>query len=227
MEYVKPVNEPIPDDLFEENMDDYLGIGADADSATIALIVEQEKMGDSISVDDKMMKQYNAKAEAIFRKQFSKAADAIISSVYNNESMNGEQTVFAAKVKQMTEQLGKKQEELASLTNLSSDRTQAIASEIIENITKKKMEAMDKDYIGLKPRLEEKNTNQTNNSGSSSTSIIPSTFTPTTTTPSTTTTTTSSSSTSSKSTSSKSKSNKSYNWDDDPFDPYDNPYMKK
>ena len=141
--------------------------------------------------------------------------------------MNGEQTVFAAKVKQMTEQLGKKQEELASLTNLSSDRTQAIASEIIENITKKKMEAMDKDYIGLKPRLEEKNTNQTNNSGSSSTSIIPSTFTPTTTTPSTTTTTTSSSSTSSKSTSSKSKSNKSYNWDDDPFDPYDNPYMKK
>ena len=227
MEYVKPVNEPIPDDLFEDNMDDYLGIGADADSATIALIVEQEKMGDSISVDDKMMKQYNAKAEAIFRKQFSKVADAIISSVYNTESMNGEQTVFAAKVKQMTEQLGKKQEELASLTNLSSDRTQAIASEIIENITKKKMEAMDKDYIGLKPRLEEKNTNQTNNSGSSSTSIIPSTFTPTTTTPSTTTTTTSSSSTSSKSTSSKSKSNKSYNWDDDPFDPYDNPYMKK
>ena len=122
----------------------------------------------------------------------------------------------------MTEQLGKKQEELASLTNLSSDRTQAIASEIIENITKKKMEALDKDYMGLRPRLEEKSTNQTNNSGNLSTSVVPSTYIPTTSTPSTTTTTTSSSSTSSKS-----KSNKSYDWDDDPFDPYKNPYKKK
>ncbi len=181
MEYVKPVNELIPDDLFEDNMDDYLGIGADADSATIALIVEQEKLSDSISVDDRMMKQYNAKAEAIFRKQFTKAADVIISRVYNTESMNGEQTVFAAKTKQMTEDLAKKQEELASLTNLSSDRTQAIASEIIENITKKKMEAMDKDYIGLKPLQEEKMTdqmNKTNNSGSPSTSVISPTTTP-------------------------------------------------
>lgn len=190
MEYVKPVNEPIPEDLFEENMDDYLGIGGDADSATIALIVEQEKLGDSLSVDDRMMKQYNAKAEAIFRKQFTKAADAIISRVYNPESMNGEQAVFAAKTKQMTEDLAKKQEELASLTNLGSDRTQAIASEIIENITKKKMEAMDKDYLGLRPRQEEKKPGQTNNytSGSSSTTFGRPTTT-TTTTPSSSTTT--------------------------------------
>ena len=114
------------------------------------------------------MRTYNAKAEAIFRKQFTKAADAIISRVYNTESMNGEQTVFASKTKQMTEDLAKKQEELSKMTNLSSDRTQAIASEIIENITRKKMEAMDKDYIGLKPRKEEKNpASQTDNSSSS------------------------------------------------------------
>ena len=156
---------------------------------TIALIVEQEKLGDSLSVDDRMMKQYNAKAEAIFRKQFTKAADAIISRVYNPESMNGEQAVFAAKTKQMTEDLAKKQEELASLTNLGSDRTQAIASEIIENITKKKMEAMDKDYLGLRPRQEEKKPGQTNNytSGSSSTTFGRPTT--TTTTPSSSTTT--------------------------------------
>lgn len=168
VEFVKPVEEPIPEDMLEDNMDDYLGIGADVDSATIADIVAQGKLRDSISVDDRVMKQYNAKAEAIFRKQFTKAADAIISRVYNAESMNGEQAVFAAKTKQMTEDLAKKQEELAGLTNLSSDRTQAIAAEIIENITKKKMEAMDKDYIGLRPRQEEKKT--TNQSASSSTS---------------------------------------------------------
>jgi hypothetical protein len=124
------------------------------------------------------MRTYNAKAEAIFRKQFTKAADIIISRVYNTESMNGEQTVFASKTKQMTEDLAKKQEELAKMTNLSSDRTQAIASEIIENITRKKMEAMDKDYIGLKPRVEEKNTTgQTDNSSSSYDATPPTTST--------------------------------------------------
>lgn len=187
VEFVKPVEEPIPDDFLEDNLDEYLGIGADADSATIAEIVEMEKMrNDSISVDDKKMKQYNAKAEAIFRKQFTKAADAIISRVYNTESMNGEQTVFASKTKQMTEDLAKKQQELASLTHLSSDRTQAIAAEIIENITRKKMEAMDKDYIGLKPRQDEKKPDGQSESSSSGVTR-PATTTTITTTPATTT----------------------------------------
>ena len=213
VEFVKPVEEPIPDDLFEDNMDEYLGIGADADSATIAAVIASQKSGlDSISVDERKMRTYNAKAEAIFRKQFTKAADAIISRVYNTESMNGEQNVFAAKTKQMTEDLAKKQQELASMTNLSSDRTQAIASEIIENITRKKMEAMDKDYIGLKPRAEEKKTTGQTDNGSSSTSI---------TSPTTTTTTSTSSS------SSKQKNNQSIydknrdKYGIDPLDPVD------
>ena len=195
-------------------MDEYLGIGADADSATIAAVIASQKSGlDSISVDERKMRTYNAKAEAIFRKQFTKAADAIISRVYNTESMNGEQTVFASKTKQMTEDLAKKQEELSKMTNLSSDRTQAIASEIIENITRKKMEAMDKDYIGLKPRKEEKNTFDQDNSSSSTDVTSP------------TTTTTTSSSSSSSSSSSKQKSNESLydrnrdKYGIDPFDP--------
>ena len=186
VEFVNPVKEPIPDDLFEDNMDDYIGLGEDLDSATIASIVSDEKSrNDNASVDEKRMRQYNAKAEAIFRKQFAKAADIIISRVYNTESMNGEQQVFAAKSKQMTEDLAKKQQELASLTNLSNDRTQAIAAEIIENITRKKMEAMDKDYIGLKPIPDDKKTDASSVYGSTSTDVTkPST---TTTTPSTST----------------------------------------
>ena len=191
VEFVKPVKEPIPDDLFEENMEDYLGIGADADSATIAAVIAEEALrNDSVSVDEKRMRQYNAKAEAIFRKQFTKAADIIISRVYNTESMNGEQKVFAAKSKQMTEDLAKKQLELASQTNLSSDRTQAIAAEIIENITRKKMEAMDKDYIGLRTVPEEK----TAQGKSGDTGSYTDTDTRPTTTSTTTTTTTTSSS---------------------------------
>jgi len=114
----------------------------------------------------------------------------------------------------MTEDLAKKQQELAALTNLSNDRTQVIASEIIENITRKKMEAMDKDYLGLKPRQEEKKAeNQPDNSGTSSSSVTLPAI--TTTTPST-------------STSSKQKSSQSSIYDrnrdqfgQDPFDPVD------
>lgn len=188
IEFVKPVEEPIPDDLFEDNMEEYLGIGADADSATIAEIIAQEKLrNDSVSVDEMRMRQYNAKAEAIFRKQFTKAADIIISRVYNTESMSGDQKVFAAKSKQMTEDLAKKQEELSQLTNLSSDRTQAIASEIIENITQKKMQAMDKDYIGLRTRQEEKKTTglTDDHSGSASTTATSSSSTTNSSSPST------------------------------------------
>ena len=208
---MKPVKEPIPDDLFEDNMDDYIGLGEDLDSATIASIIAGEKSrNDSVSVDERRMRQYNAKAEAIFRKQFTKAADIIISRVYNTESMNVEQQVFAAKSKQMTEDLAKKQQELASQTNLSNDRTQAIAAEIIENITRKKMEAMDKDYIGLKPIPDDKKTDASSVYGSTSTDV----------TKPNTTTTTSSTSTSSQS---KSSSQDFYRQNRDKYgvDPYD------
>lgn len=155
IEYVKAVDEPIPDEMLEEDMDEFLGLGADLDSATIAEIVAGEQQRRDSTSSETNMRLYNAKAEAIFRKQFSKAADAIISKVYTPSTMNGEVNAFQAKSKTMTEELARKQEELAKLTNLGSDRTQAIASEIIENITKKKMEAMDKDYMGLRPKQEE------------------------------------------------------------------------
>ena len=41
VEYVQPVDEPIPDEMLEEDMEALLGIGADADSATIAAAVQR------------------------------------------------------------------------------------------------------------------------------------------------------------------------------------------
>ncbi len=165
VEFVKPVEEPIPDDLFEDNMDDYLGIGKEMDSATIAKIVAGERLNkDSMSADEKKLREYNAKAEAIFRKQFTKAAETIISEVYNYKSMNGEQAVFAAKSKDMTEKLAKKQMELTKASSLSAERTQVIAAEIVEHITKQKMESLDKDYLGIKgSKGQQENENATSN----------------------------------------------------------------
>ena len=156
MEYVKAVEEPIPDDMLdEENL--LYGLGADADSATIANIVaKQMRMKDSLSIDEKEMKAYQAKAEQIFRKQFTKEADRILSKVYNSKQMNLNEKDFMARSRSMTEELAKVEQELAKSSNLGNERSQRIASEIIDQLTTKKMEALDKDYLGIKKNKTEK-----------------------------------------------------------------------
>ncbi len=145
IEYVKPVEDPIPDEMLEDEQM-LLGIGADADSATIAKIVAQEKLvKDSFKVDEKKMRVYQAKAERIFRKQFTKEADRILSKVYNKEKMNLSEKEFMIRSKAMTEELAKKELELAKKSNLSGDRSQRIASEIVDQLTDKKMKELDKD----------------------------------------------------------------------------------
>ena len=156
VEYVKAVEEPIPEDLLDENNELY-GLGADADSATIAAVVaRQQHMKDSLSIDEKEMKAYRAKAEQIFRKQFTKEADRILSKVYNNEKMNLSEKDFMARSRQMTTELAKAEEELAKRANIGNERSQHIASEIIDQLTTKKMEALDKDYMGIKKNKTEK-----------------------------------------------------------------------
>ena len=115
-------------------------MGADADSATIAAIVaKQMRMKDSLTIDEKEMKEYQAKAEQIFRKQFTKEADRILSKVYNNDKMNLSEKDFMARSRSMTEELAKAEQELAKSSNLGNERSQRIASEIIDQLTTKMM----------------------------------------------------------------------------------------
>ena len=143
IEFIQPKPDPIPEDL-AENDELLLGIGADADSAMIAEFVkEQEKIQDSVSVDEKKLRQFQAKAEAIFRKQFTRQADAILSTVYNNEKMNLSEKEFSARSRAMTEQLAKVQAQLSEQSGLTPDHTARIASEIVDQLTKKKMKELD------------------------------------------------------------------------------------
>ena len=106
MEYVKPVKEPVPDEMIEEDMDALLGIGADTDSATIAQIVKQQQhVKDSLGISEGKMREYKSKAEEIFRKQFTKAAESIISKVYNKDQMNGSEKDFTINAQTMTKEL--------------------------------------------------------------------------------------------------------------------------
>ena len=160
-----------------------LGIGADLDSAAIARIVAAEKhRQDSLGVDERDLRIYNSKAEAIFRKQFTRAADQILDKVYTGDKMNMSEKEFLVRSKAMTEELAKKQAEIAKSSSLSSERSQHIASEIIDQLTDKKMKALDKNYMGLKPVTQDKKTTPESSYSSSSEATLPTT---TTTTPST------------------------------------------
>ena len=158
MEYVKPIEEPVPDEMIEEDMDALLGIGADTDSATIAQIVKQQQyVKDSLGISEGKMREYKSKAEEIFRKQFTKAAEQIISKVYNKDQMNGSEKDFTLKAQKMTEELVAKKDEIKKSTAIGSDRAEAIADKIIEQLTEKKKAELDKDYYGIK---KQKNNNE-------------------------------------------------------------------
>ena len=162
VEFVKPVEEPIPDEMVDDPL--LFGLGADLDSAAIDSIVQMRtQQNDSVKVDDRKMRDYQAKAEQIFRKQFQREADAILSKVYNKNNMNLSEKDFLVRSKSMTEELAKKEQELAKAANLGNEKSQRIASEIIDQLTTKKMQELDKDYLGIRKKQaeEDKKTNTT------------------------------------------------------------------
>jgi serine/threonine protein kinase len=144
VEFVKPVEEPIEESLLDEGFNPLTELGPDADSATIAKAIQDYMMNDSDRVDEKKMREFQAKAEQIFRKQYTKAADQILSKIYNNERMNNSEKNFKATSKEVMEELVEKQRELAASSSLSDATAQRIASEIIDQLTEKKKAELEK-----------------------------------------------------------------------------------
>lgn len=100
--------------------------------------------GDSVRVVElpadagQRMKQYEAKAEQIFRKQYEKEADRILSKIYNKEHMNTNEKTFMTQSEAVAEELAAAQSKIAASSNLSNETTQRIAAEIVDKITKRK-----------------------------------------------------------------------------------------
>lgn len=86
-------------------------------------------------VNAKKMKEYEAKAEQIFRKNFTREANRILSKIYNDESMNSAEKKFAASNQSTMEELVKMQSKLAQDAGLNDSRSQVIASQIIEQVS--------------------------------------------------------------------------------------------
>ena len=71
--------------------------------------------------------------------------------------MNGSEKDFAVKAQKMTDELVSKKDELMKSTAISTERAEAIAGKVIEQLTEKKKAEMDKDYYGIKKQNNKNN----------------------------------------------------------------------
>lgn len=125
VEFVKPAPRQATDDLIDDGFSpEELGVASDGDSL--------------VAIEQRSQEEYQAKAEAIFRKRYTAAAEKILSNIYNKEHMNVTEKNFMSQSESTIQELMKAQEEIAGESSLDPSRSQLIATEIIERITEQK-----------------------------------------------------------------------------------------
>ena len=128
VEFVKPVPRQPTDDLLDDGFDPTeLGV---------------TNSGDSLIYDEATERDYAAKAEEIFRKKYTEEADRILSKIYNKDYMSNAEKKFTAESQSTIDELMKKQAELGESAGLTPERSQLIATEIIDHITEQKKKEM-------------------------------------------------------------------------------------
>ena len=95
----------------------------------------------------RQQKEYEAKAEQIFRKRFTAEADRVLSKIYNNEHMNSSEKKFLSEMSGVNEELMKLQNEIAEEAGLSNARSQLLGTEIVETLTEQKKKKLQ--YYGV------------------------------------------------------------------------------
>ncbi|MGN1263257.1 MAG: hypothetical protein ACI4TW_04410, partial [Prevotella sp.] len=90
----------------------------------------------------KKIKEYEDKCEQIFRRQYTKEAERILSKIYNNSYMGSNEKQFMAGCKTTMNELVEAQVKLAQQADLSTVKSQRIASEIIDKITEEKKHSL-------------------------------------------------------------------------------------
>ena len=129
VEFVKPAPRQATDDLIDDGFNpEELGVTSDGDSL--------------VAIEQRSQEEYQAKAEAIFRKRYTEEADKILSKIYNKEYMNVTEKNFMSQSESTIQELMKAQEKIAGEATLDPARSQLIATEIIERLTEQKKNAL-------------------------------------------------------------------------------------
>ena len=125
IEFVKPAKEAVEDDYLDDGFDATTELGVDGSDSLAS------------RVDEKKLREYQAKAEQIFRKRFTRQAEGILSKIYNDDRMGAAAKNFAAGNQATMEELVRAQKKLGNDAGLKDSRSQLIASQIIEQVTNK------------------------------------------------------------------------------------------
>lgn len=132
IEYVKPAPRQATDDLLDDGFSpDELGV-VSSDS-----IDYESAISDSVEVAQPTP-NYQAKAEQIFRKNFEKEANRILSKIYSKTYMSNSEKQFMAENQETIRELMELQQKMGEEASLTAERSQLIASEIIERVTNEK-----------------------------------------------------------------------------------------
>lgn len=134
IEFVKPAPKDPAEDLLDDGFDPVTELG----------IVDTTNVS---HVDKQKMKAYEAKAEQIFRKNYTREAERILSKIYSNDKMGATEKNFMAGSHSTMQELVQAQNRLGAEAGIAETRSQLIASKIIEQVTnrlKKQMEEKEK-----------------------------------------------------------------------------------
>lgn len=122
IEFVKAAPKEPVDDLLDDGFDPITELGVIPDTMVS-------------HVDAKKLKEYEAKAEQIFRKNYTREAERILSSIYSNDKMGASEKNFIAGSQSTMQELVKIQVKLGAEAGLPDARSQLLASQIIDQVT--------------------------------------------------------------------------------------------
>ena len=132
VEFVKPAPRQPTDDLLDDGFDPTeLGVISDGDS-----------LAHDSAAFEASQREYQAKAEQIFRKKYTQEAERILNKIYNKEYMSNAEKKFTAESESTIQELMKKQAELGEEAGLTPERSQLLATEIIDKVTEQKKKEM-------------------------------------------------------------------------------------
>ena len=106
-----------------------------------------EEMSSYVSGEIEIADLKIAPYKEIFRKQFEKEADRMLSEVYDAEHMGASEKNFMASSQKVFAELMEVQQKLSGEANISNEKGQLIATQIIDKITEKKKKAVQKNGI--------------------------------------------------------------------------------
>ena len=132
VEFVKPAPKSDVDDILDDGFDPMTELGVVSNDTSVILTEEQAQH----------QREYEAKAEQIFRKQYTAKADQILSKIYDNEHMGSSEKSFLSGLSSVNEDLTRAQLELAEQAGLDDAKAQVIAAEIVETLTEQKKKGL-------------------------------------------------------------------------------------